>query len=78
MLVEPLWPRLSSEMQLTPWSQWLLLTVAMLAVNFSQPVFGLLRDRWHIPAVMWTGPLVGVICLPLLGSCRTSGRCVPY
>ncbi|MDB5388416.1 MAG: arabinose efflux permease family protein [Planctomycetaceae bacterium] len=67
MLVEPLWPRLSSELRLTPWSQWLLLTVAMLAVNFSQPVFGLLRDRWHIPAIVWIGPLVGVICLPLLG-----------
>ena len=67
MLVEPLWPRLSSELRLTPWSQWLLLTVAMLAVNFSQPVFGLLRDRWHIPAVAWMGPLLGVICLPLLG-----------
>ncbi|MES2790358.1 MAG: MFS transporter [Planctomycetota bacterium] len=67
MLVEPLWPRLSSELRLTPWSQWLLLTVAMLAVNFSQPVFGLLRDRWHIPAIMWIGPLVGVIGLPLLG-----------
>ncbi len=67
MLVEPLWPRLSSELQLTPGSQWLLLTAAMLAVNFSQPVFGLLRDRWHLPAVMWIGPLVGMICLPLLG-----------
>ena len=39
----------------------------MLTVNFSQFVFGLLRDRWHIPAVLWLGPLVCVICLPLLG-----------
>lgn len=67
MLVEPLWPRLSSELRLTAWNQWLLLTVAMLAVNFSQPVFGLLRDRWHTPAILWIGPLIGVLCLPLLG-----------
>lgn len=67
MLVEPLWPRLTAELQLTPWDQWLLLTVAMLAVNFSQPVFGLVRDRWHIPAIIWIGPLIGVICLPLMG-----------
>jgi len=67
MLVEPLWPRLSSELQLTPWSQWSLLTEAMLAVNFTQPVLGLLRDRWHIPAVVRVGPLLGVICLSLLG-----------
>lgn len=67
MLIEPLWPRLSSELQLTAWNQWLLLTLSMLAVNFSQPVFGLVRDRWHIPAIVWIGPVAGVVCLPLLG-----------
>lgn len=68
MLSEPLWPRLTVELQLTPWSQWLLLTVAMMAVNFSQPLFGYFRDRWNTTAILWIGPLVGVICLPLMGA----------
>ncbi len=68
MLIEPLWPKLSAELRLSPWNQWLLLTVSMLSVNFSQPLFGYFRDRWNTTACLWIGPLVGVICLPLLGS----------
>lgn len=68
MLIEPLWPKLSQELRLSSWNQWLLLTVSMLAVNFSQPLFGYFRDRWNTTAFLWIGPLVGVICLPLLGS----------
>lgn len=67
MLIEPLWPKLSHDLRLSPWSQWLLLTTSMLAVNFSQPLFGYFRDRWNTTACLWIGPLVGVILIPLMG-----------
>ena len=68
MLNEPLWPRLTTELRLSEAGLQALLAVKLLTLNFSQGVFGYLRDRKQARYLLWLGPLVGVIGLSLMGA----------
>lgn len=67
MIPEPLLPWFKSEFRLSPEGLFVLLTVSQFAANFSQPVFGYVRDRYGLPAVLWLGPVVGILCISLIG-----------
>ena len=67
MLTEPLWPAFKTEFHLNPRQLELLLSISLLTVNFSQALFGFLRDRYRITFLLWLGPIVGVLCLPMVG-----------
>ena len=71
MFIEPLWLELRTTLQLSPRQLFWLLSIAAVAPNFSQLVFGFLGDRYGVRWLLWFGPLVAVLCLSGIGLIRS-------
>lgn len=67
IVVGPLWGELERAHSLTENSLFLILTIHALASSLAQPVFGYIRDRYPIPSILWIGPLLGAVMMPLVG-----------
>lgn len=65
--LNPLWPRLQTQFQLSGWENAALFFVWQLTTSLSQFVFGLYGDRFHSRWLLWAGPLAAVVCLGSIG-----------
>jgi FSR family fosmidomycin resistance protein-like MFS transporter len=71
--IEPLWPELRSVRSLSERDFFLLQAVTAVAPNFSQIVFGFVRDRFGSRYLLWLGPAVATICLTRIGLIGSTG-----
>ncbi|WP_417378562.1 MFS transporter [Gimesia sp.] len=67
IVVGPLWGELERVHSLTENSLFIVLTIHALASSLAQPVFGYIRDRYPIKSILWLGPLLGAVMMPLVG-----------
>ena len=67
IVVGPLWGELERVHSLSENALFLVLTIHALASSLAQPVFGYIRDRYPIPSILWIGPVLGAIMMPLVG-----------
>ncbi|MAT15872.1 MAG: hypothetical protein CMJ46_11460 [Planctomyces sp.] len=67
LLVAPLWPALNSQFQLGTTTLAFAIIVQALPTSLSQAVFGLMRDRISTPIFLWSGPLIAISFLSLIG-----------
>ncbi|WP_417383739.1 MFS transporter [Gimesia sp.] len=67
IVVGPLWGELERVHSLTENGLFLVLTIHALASSLAQPVFGYVRDRYPIKSILWLGPLLGAVMMPLVG-----------
>jgi FSR family fosmidomycin resistance protein-like MFS transporter len=65
--VEPLWPELRAQRSLSERDVFLLLALTSVAPNFSQLVFGFIRDRFGARYLLWLGPILGALCMSTFG-----------
>jgi FSR family fosmidomycin resistance protein-like MFS transporter len=65
--IEPLWPELRLARSLSERDFFLLQAVTAVAPNFSQILFGFVRDRFGSRYLLWLGPAVATICLARIG-----------
>ena len=52
---------------LTENTLFIVLTIHALASSLAQPVFGYIRDRYPIKSILWIGPLLGAVMMPMVG-----------
>jgi len=67
IVVGPLWGELKRVHSLTENTLFIVLTIHALASSLAQPVFGYIRDRYPIKSILWIGPLLGAIMMPMVG-----------
>ncbi|QDU82095.1 Fosmidomycin resistance protein [Polystyrenella longa] len=67
LLIAPLWPSLNQQFQFGTTGLTFAFIVQALPTSLSQAVFGVLRDRISTPIFLWTGPLVAILFLSLVG-----------
>ena len=67
IVVGPLWGELKRVHSLTENTLFMVLTIHALASSLAQPVFGYLRDRYPIKSILWIGPLLGAVMMPMVG-----------
>ncbi|QDU50030.1 MFS transporter [Gimesia panareensis] len=67
IVVGPLWGELERVHSLSENALFLVLTIHALASSLAQPVFGYIRDRYPIPSILWIGPVLGAVMMPLVG-----------
>lgn len=67
IVVGPLWGELKRVHSLTENSLFMVLTIHALASSLAQPVFGYFRDRYPIKSILWIGPLLGAVMMPMVG-----------
>ena len=71
MFIEPLWPELRHTLKLSPRGLFVLLSITSVAPNFSQLIFGYIRDRYGSHFLLWLGPGIAAACLSSLGLVHT-------
>lgn len=71
--IEPLWPELRMARSLSERDFFLLQAVAAVAPNFSQIVFGFVRDRIGSRYLLWLGPAIATLCLTRIGLTESVG-----
>lgn len=67
IVVGPLWGELKRVHALTENTLFIVLTIHALASSLAQPVFGYIRDRYPIKSILWIGPLLGAVMMPMVG-----------
>lgn len=67
IVVGPLWGELKRVHALTENTLFIVLTIHALASSLAQPVFGYIRDRYPIKSILWIGPLLGALMMPMVG-----------
>lgn len=67
IFIDPLWPRLSSELRLSSQQLFILMTLWALTPSMSQIGFGYLRDRYGARLLVLVGPVLAAACLALIG-----------
>ncbi|QDT97964.1 MFS transporter [Gimesia aquarii] len=67
IVVGPLWGELERVHSLTENSLFIVLTIHALASSLAQPVFGYIRDRYPIKSILWIGPVLGAVMMPMVG-----------
>ncbi|WP_298861078.1 MFS transporter [uncultured Gimesia sp.] len=67
IVVGPLWGELKRVHSLTENILFMVLTIHALASSLAQPVFGYIRDRYPIKSILWIGPLLGAVMMPMVG-----------
>lgn len=72
MFLEPLWPELRKSLNLSQIELFGMLSIAAIAPNFSQLLFGYLGDRYGTRWLLWFGPAVAVVCLSCIGLVDTA------
>ncbi|QDU62115.1 Fosmidomycin resistance protein [Planctomycetes bacterium Pan216] len=65
---QPLWPTLAGRLSLNDESIQIVYAAWMLSTSLAQVAFGIWSDRFRGSWLIWGGPIVGVICLSLLGT----------
>lgn len=69
--LSPLWPRLPVDFHLVAWQSAGMLFLWQMTTSLSQLVFGVLGDRFNTRWLLWTGPLLAVVCLGSIGLSRS-------
>ncbi|MCA9041055.1 MAG: MFS transporter [Planctomycetaceae bacterium] len=67
LLIAPLWPTLNEQFQFGKTGLTFAFIVQALPTSLSQAVFGLMRDRISTPLFLWSGPLIAILLLSLVG-----------
>lgn len=67
IIVGPLWGELERVHSLTENTLFIVLTIHALASSLAQPVFGYIRDRYPIKSILWIGPVLGAVMMPMVG-----------
>ena len=71
--IEPLWPMIQVSRSLSESSFFYLLAITSIAPNFSQIVFGVIRDRFSAQFLLWLTPAIAAICLASFGMTSSVG-----
>ncbi|MEZ6044607.1 MAG: MFS transporter [Planctomycetaceae bacterium] len=67
LLIAPLWPTLNEQFQFSSTGLTFAFIVQALPTSLSQAIFGVMRDRLSTPLFLWSGPLVAILFLSLVG-----------
>jgi FSR family fosmidomycin resistance protein-like MFS transporter len=70
--IEPLWPELRMARSLSEGDFFLLQAATAVSPNFSQILFGFVRDRFGSRYLLWLGPIVATLCLTRIGRVETN------
>lgn len=65
--LNPLWPRLPRDFQLTAWETSAIFFLWQMTTSISQFVFGVYGDRFNTRWLIWAGPLAAIVCLGSIG-----------
>src|SRR5688500_17781793 len=65
--LNPLWPRFNEHYHLSAWQSATIFFLWQMTTSVTQFVFGLYGDRFNTRWLIWTGPLVAIVCLGSIG-----------